>query len=297
MRVTPLLACLLSCLIGASAPRAGPLEDAYLADRDALIEKFTAIDKAGKADDRTFADMTAALAHLEKTLEGIVGRDHFAGLADAPKIHLDTLFKTDEGYGMLDGLDYASPDHKTVVTVTTAALLRHWLTEHKNWWGKGMDMPASFDQAVRSEAFFTQAISTDAAVVTYGEIPIVERAGDEAAVAFLAATTQAESPRLPDRMIVLVIGKARAFIIVAPMRAEIAPIPACTAIWDETEKKIAAFETTTDPKGNPGEDANRLRDVADSAYRRCFAEKAKTESAFAAVTHAARQLVDALPKR
>lgn len=272
-------------------------EDSYLAERDALIEKFTAIDKAGKADDRTFADMTAALAHLETALEGVVGRDHFAGLAAAPKIHLDTLLKTDEGFGMLDGLDYASPDNKTIITVTTAALLRHWLAEHKNWWGKDLDMPKPFEEAVLSDAFFTQAISTDAAVVTYGEIPVSRPADAVTAVALLAATTQAESPPLPDRIILLVVDKERAFIAVAPLQTKIVVIPACIAIWDETHKKIAALETSSDPKINVGDEANKMREAADTAYRRCFAEKAKAASYFAAVTHEAQHLMDLLPKR
>ncbi|HTJ02019.1 MAG TPA: hypothetical protein VL492_04445 [Methylovirgula sp.] len=282
---------------GVSTLHAGSREESYLAERDALIEKFTAIEKAGKVSDRTDADITTALADLQKALEGLVGRDHIAGLAAAPKIHLDTLFKTDEGYGMLDGLDYASSDGRTVVTITTTALFRHWLTEHENWWGKG-DMPASLNAAVRSEAFFTQAISTDAAVVTYGEIPIAKPAESVTVVVLLAATTQDESPRLPDKIVVSIIGKDRAFVAVAPLGAKIEALPACTAIWDAAKKKIDAHETTSDPKAaNLGEEANEIREVADQAYRRCFAEKAKTASFFAAVTREAQHFIDSLPKR
>lgn len=282
---------------GVSVLHAGTHEDGYLAERDALIEKFTATDKAGKTDDRTDADMTVALGHLQTTLESIIGHDDIAGLGAAPKIHLDTLLKTDEGFGMLDGLDYASADGKTVVTVTTNALFRHWLTEHANWWGKG-DMPASLDAAVRSEAFFTQAISTDAAVVTYGEIPISKPADVTTAVALLAATTQDESPRLPDKIVLSIVGKDRAFVAIAPLDAKIEAIPACTAIWDAAKKKLDALAATPNSKtADPGEAANEIREAADQAYRRCFAEEVKAASFFAAVTREAQQLIDTLPKR
>jgi hypothetical protein len=282
---------------GVSALHAGTREDGYLAERDALIEKFTAIDKAGKIDDRTDTDMTAALGHLQTTLESIIGRDDIPGLGAAPKIHLDTLLKTDEGFGMLDGLDYVSPDGQTVVTVTTNALFRHWLTEHANWWGKG-DMPASLDAAVRSEAFFTQAISTDAAVVTYGEIPISKPADAVTAVALLAATTQSESPRLPDKIILSIVGKERAFVAIAPLGAKIEAIPACTAIWDAAKEKINALDAaSSSTTANPGEDANAIREAADQAYRHCFAEKVKAASFFVAVTREAQHVIDTLPKR
>lgn len=287
---------LILCLGFVSVVHAGARADSYFVERDAAIAKFSAIDTAGKFDDKTLGDMNAALASLEKTLEAMIGRDHFAGLSSAPKIHLDTLVKSDEGFGLLDGLDYASPDHKTVVTVTTTALLRHWLVEHKNWWGKGEDISQALDQALRSEGFYTQAISTDAAFVTYAEIPLAKPADSADAVAFLAATTQSEAPRLPGKIILSVVGAERSFVVVVPLRVKIAPIAACSAIWDDAQTKIAALDQTADPKiANVGEEASKLRKAADQAYRRCFAEKATTAAFFPAVIREAQQLLGTLP--
>jgi hypothetical protein len=94
--------------------------------------------------------------------------------------------------------------------------------------GKSRDMPGSMERVVRSEADFTQAISTDAAVV--GAIPVAKPEGAVNAAAFLA-TMKAESARcLPDRIILSVVGQRRAFIAVAPLHIKIETIPACTAI-------------------------------------------------------------------
>ena len=60
------------------------------------------------------------------------------------------------------------------VLVTTEGLLRLWLQEHKNWW-KNDPLATDPKTALQSSAFYTQAISADAAVTIFAPLPIRER--------------------------------------------------------------------------------------------------------------------------
>ena len=61
--------------------------------------------------------------------------------------------------------------------MTTDALLDHWLDEHKNWWGpKVANVPQDVAAALKSEAFYTQALMTDAAIMKYAELPVAKPA-------------------------------------------------------------------------------------------------------------------------
>ncbi|MGO9134482.1 MAG: hypothetical protein ACLP8A_10615 [Methylovirgula sp.] len=154
-------------------------------------------------------------------------------------------------------------------------------------------LPQSLDLALRTEAFYTQAISADAAVVTYGELPMARPAGALHAVALFAAQTQDESPRSPDEIIVAVVGAEHAIIAVTPIRTKIAPIPACVAIWKDLEKKQKALAG----KPDTGDKINQMREDADKNYRRCFTERAKTAPFFQSVTREAERFLAGLPLR
>jgi hypothetical protein len=47
--------------------------------------------------------------------------------------------------------------------------LAGWLRAHKDWWDKGLkNVPQQIAAALDDESFYTQAMSTDAAVVNFG---------------------------------------------------------------------------------------------------------------------------------
>ena len=104
------------------------------------------------------------------------------GFSGAGTFSLDALC-CGVGVGMLDGILFSNG--KGSVIVTTESLLRLWLEEHKDWW---KDNPLATDPktAFQSDAFYTQAITTDAAVGLFASLPIHAPAGASLAVAQLA---------------------------------------------------------------------------------------------------------------
>src|SRR6266436_1513917 len=90
-----------------SAKAASPLEN-YLAARDGHIAKFTAVEDSGKFTDRTWRDVQRALQDLEKQLRGIIGPTVIKGFSTNGKINIDTLVRSDVGFGKLDALVYTS---------------------------------------------------------------------------------------------------------------------------------------------------------------------------------------------
>jgi hypothetical protein len=294
----PLLIALL--LVAPLACRASPLEDAYFAARDDSIAKFKAIEDAGKYDDAARRLHKLALARLGKLTEPIVGPVALKGFPAEANTNLDSLVTGDFGFGLLDGLNYASPDGKTHVIVTTDSLFDHWLREHRDWWGpKTENVPQQVDAALRSEAFYTQALQTDSAISRYVELPLVRPAKAKFAFAMLIARTQILGPRTPDELMVSVVWGGRVFVINASTRTRVKPIPVCDAIWKEGERKAAeaqdAYIASQLEDKELFEQGTRAEEDGDAAFHRCFAERARSQPFFAALTGQAQALLDALP--
>ena len=181
-------------------------------------------------------------------------------------------------------------------------MFRRWLREHEEWWGpKGPNVPQRIDAALKAEAFYTQALVTDSAISKYLELPVAKPATAKLALAMMIARTQILGPRTPDELMVAVVQAGRVFVINAPADSEIKPTPACQRIWQQFEKKAAAAETAHFASGR-GDDANadkrdRTEEQGDAAYRRCFAQQARSQASFAASTRQAQALIDRLPTR
>src|SRR5262245_55088378 len=121
-------------LLPAVAMAASP-EQAYLAARDAQIRRLTALSKPTPSADKVLKEHERAVAELEKQLKGIIGTAALAvpGLPKEGKLNNDTLTEGDQGFGMLDGIRYASADYKAHAVVTTEGLLKAWLPLHRKW--------------------------------------------------------------------------------------------------------------------------------------------------------------------
>jgi hypothetical protein len=285
---------LMLLMLPAVATAATP-EQSYLASRDGFIAKLKKLDSSkpafAKAED-------AAKRNLELQLERIIGPFDVAGVKGAGKINLDTLSEGDEGFGMLDGLAFAAADKSFQFVVTTDVLFDAWLKGHKDWW-KGMaNAPPVAADALRTDAFFTQAISTDAAVSKFADLPVTTPAGASSASAMLDMRSQDEAVGSPDEIFVALISGHRVVIAYAAVGEKIAPIAACDEVWKAAEAKAtAAFaaEASTDAKSaTPKPDGSDLREQGAKAYRACFAEHFKTTPAFAKVTQQAQTLLDKL---
>ena len=270
------------------------LEKNYYASRAAYIKKFQ---KPGQFDEARTKEHDLALADLLKQLRRIVGPLDLKDVAAEGKINLDTLVKGDQGFGMLDGVVHASADDKIRIVVTTDLLFKRWLHEHRKWWGFD-NVPQQADKALRSESFYTQAISTDSAVSKYTELPIKKPAKASFAFAMLNARTQTDGPRPADNIIVSVVQGGRVYVVSAEAGVTIGPIPKCDAVWQQYEQKAAEAYTAAaqfDAKDKNRPDGSKVRDQGDAAYHRCFAEQAPGEKPFAALVQQAQKLADGLP--
>ena len=124
----------LMLLIPAASHAASP-EDSYIASRDRYAAKLDQAD-GRKVPDSILKQEESFRADLEKQLRRIVGPTAIRGFPSEGKSNLDALSPGDMGFGLLDGLVYASPDGKTRVVVTTDALFAKWLRAHRNCWGR-----------------------------------------------------------------------------------------------------------------------------------------------------------------
>ncbi|MGY4420698.1 hypothetical protein ACVWY2_003147 [Bradyrhizobium sp. JR6.1] len=189
------LALILSPILVLSPARATSPEDRYIAARDAAIAKFAKQEKDGKIDEAVDKAEAAARDELKGQLVAILSQPARPGFAPA-QLNLDTLYRGDMGFGMLDGLrfdadtgrngakigekhaDGSFVEPKAHIIVTSEALFTRWLHEHKAWWDKGSkNVPQQIEPALKFEGLYTQAISTDAAVINFNELPVATGVG------------------------------------------------------------------------------------------------------------------------
>jgi len=291
----------LTMLIPAAAGAAS-LEESYFAARDAYIDKLKPAEINVEIEDRVLKQDELARSDLEQQLRRIIGSSATKGFPSQGRSNLDTLIEGYSSFGLLDGLLYASPDGKTRVVVTTEVLLGHWLRGHKDWWGPTVpNVPQGVEAALKSEAFYTQALNTDAAISRYVEIPVSKPAKARFAFAMLVARAQDLGPRTPDELIVSIVQGARVLVVSAPAKARIDRAPACEEIWQEALRKAAksreANEAPEQKDDKLSEQATRMEEEGDAAFHRCFAQHAKNQGFVAALTRQVQALVDRLPSK
>ena len=226
-----------------------------------------------------------AVAELEKQLKRVIGPSALAlpGLPAEGKINNDTLTKGDQGFGLLDGLRYVSEDYKTWVVVTTEGLFKMWLREHRKWW-RDNNVPQDPAKALRHNSFYTQAMSTDAAVFKYAELPIKKPAAASLAFAMLGTTAQDVGPWEPDDVTVALLQGGKLYVVRVEASAKIGPFPPCKALWDQAMKKSQEGSKAIEEEGH-------------AAFRRCFAERAPREKGFADLVRQAQEIADKLPAK
>lgn len=293
----PILIALLLTIPAASY--AATSEQAYLAARDAAIRKIEQSQKRKDSEDAQIKLHDAALADLEKRLRPVVGPSEIKDFPAEGKINLTALSKGDMGYGTLDGLVYRSTDERTSVTVTTETLLKAWLKAHRNWWLNLENVPQDVAKALRSNAFYTQALDSDAAFSQVTELPIAKPASG-IAVALLGYRAQDVGPSAADLIIVAAVRGGRVFVVSAPASAKVENMPACQPIWDDSVRKVAELFKRWEEGGRKKDkafDQSRMENEADAAYRKCFGERVKADPRFKTLTEQAQALLDALPSK
>jgi predicted CoA-binding protein len=266
---------LLGLLALATSAHAASSEQHYLDLRDRYIAKFA----KAKESDETSRQHDAALNELARVLRGLIGPVTIKGLPAEGKSNVDTLFRDDIGFGHLDGLGFATDGDKQQAVVTTTTLLKHWLREH------GKDgMPQEVDAAFRSDRFYYQAIQ-DAAFAKYAELPITKPVSVSAAVAVLGVRGNGDLKGPPHEIDVVAIQGEKVYFLAVTEAVKTAEIPACEKIW----KQMMARKMP--------EDAMAREDQAMTAYTKCFAKEAPSQSWFAAATRKAQSQLEQLPLR
>jgi hypothetical protein len=295
-----LLAYALSALVPAIAAAAS-LEDGYFAARDRYLAQFKKLEDAGKIDDRASKEEERARGDLERRLRQIVEPHGADGFPGPGKLSLETLFPAEIGAGVLDGLTY-SFDEEGQLLVSTKALFENWLKGRQESWEKSETPPQTLDQALKSEFFYSLAISPDAAVTRYVDLPIERPRKASIAVAFLDLRSQDDAgATLPNEIIVSVARGGKMFIASAPAKAKIVADPSCEKSWKDKEAEAsAAFEAyrASDQKNERlFEKYSRLQAESGEAFRRCFAAAARKARFFAELTREAQKLADRLAGR
>ena len=297
--------------IATAAPAAKQAEDRYIAARDAAIEKVSAIYDAGNTGDAARKAEETASADLAAQMHTILNEAAREGFGPA-RLHIDTFSRGDEGFGMLDGLrfeallgksgeksgqdgadgKYVAP--KAYIIVTTQTLFERWLRAHKDWWGKDTkNMPQQTGAALQDESFYTQAVSSGAAVVKFNSLPVTKPAGAAFVHGMLAGRTQSDIPNAADPVFVSAIANGKVYVAYGSIDPKV-QVPACIAVRASHDKKAEQAEDdlrsgkidrkTYDKPGN-------LRQKGEDEYKRCFTLNAPHQASFAEATRQAQELL------
>lgn len=280
-------------------------EEAYLASRDRSIAKLRKLEAAGKAAGQAEADERKALQELGEKMEAIVGPVSAPGFQKLGKYSIETLFDGVEtlfdgvGAAQLDGLAFAGDDDKSQLTVSTQGLAEAFLRAHRKAWAKGEKAPQSLREALASPYFYTLAVSPDASVEKYADLPIVKPAAATLAAAMLDLRSQDDAVgALPEEIIVAVVSGGRLYIASTPAKAKIESSPACEKIWSERQaeakKAMDSYSASGRADEKDFEKYSKLQAESSAAFRRCFSEHAKSEKFFETLTQEAQALADRL---
>jgi hypothetical protein len=317
-RLISAAACAVAMLASAAAAPLKPsLEDRYIATRDAAIERLQPIFDAGNAEDAADKAEDAVRVDLQAQMTAILGELKFSGFGPA-RLNLDTLYKSDQGFGMLDGLrfdaevgkagaragsngadgNYVEP--RAHIIVTTPTLFAGWLRAHKDWLDKGLpNVPQQIGAALKDGSFYTQAISTDAAVINFNTLPIARPASATSAYGMLAGRTQSEIPDQADEVFVSAITGDRVYIAYGSIEPSVR-IPACIAIRAGYNKRAEQGDDDFRFKKIDKKAYDRLgnlRQQGEDAFRLCFTRRAPQQPSFAAATQQAQELLAAAMQR
>ena len=272
-------------------------EDAYIAARDDAI-KMLKEKSAANPDDKGLQVQEEKLrGDLQAQLQSLINPAVPPAFSGPPTMSPGTLFADDEGAGALDGLTFTTGKPSGSLLVTTEGLLTRWLGAHKDVWKDQPTPPADAASAFLSQDFYTQAVSTDAAVSIFAAVPIHQPAGAGTAVALLVEQSQDIAIYPPDRLAVSVVKGGKVYIAIVDTK-KFAPIATCTAVWNGLKAKAdAAFAKyrASGLKDEKSFDAKTgFEKDGEAAFHKCWGEHAGGAPAFAALTKQAQALADAL---
>jgi hypothetical protein len=280
------LLALFSCLSAPMTLGAASPEEKYFEARDNFIREF---EKASGPIDVLDEKDRHALAELEKQLKSIVGPVNVEGFPKEGKINLETLQKGDLGFGQVDGLRFSA--EQEYLFVTTDKILKKYLAEQS-------ELPKDLTELSKTDEFYTLALSGEAAVTYFAEIPVKSTNGKSYVRAFLGLVAQDIGPFIPKEIFVFVTNGNRIFAVQSPAAAEITEIPQCRNEWEKFAKKKADAHQVYESSGLKNEKALdegvQYEQQGFEAYQRCYEREAKNQKFFVPLEKQAQSIVDRL---
>ena len=300
-------------IAAASSAGAAPLklEDRYVATRDAAIAKISTINSAGKSDDSARQAEDAALVDLQTQMSAILAEPDRKGFMPA-RLNLDTLSKGDEGFGLLDGLRFDAElgangekagengadgkyvEPKAHIIVTTQTLFERWLRAHKDWWGRNTrNVSQRIGSALSDESFYTQAISTDSAVINFDTLPIEKPAPATFGYGFLAGRTQDEIPNAADEVFVSAVANGKVYIAYGSIAPKV-QVASCLEMRAGYARKAEAADEKFRRREIDRKTYDKLGDFrqqGEDAFKRCFTRRAPQQPSFAEAARQAQALL------
>jgi hypothetical protein len=280
-----ILLALFSCLSAPMTLVAASPEEKYFEARDNFIREF---EKASGPIDVLDEKDRHALAELEKQLKPIIGPVNVEGFPKQGKINLLTL-ENDYGFGQVDGFRFSAKQEE--LFVTTDKILKKYLAGQP-------DLPKDVAELSKTGEFYVRAITAEAAVTYFAEIPVKSVNGKSYVHAFLGLTAQDIGPFIPKDIFVFVANANRILAVQSPAATEITEIPECRNEWEKFAKKKADAHQVYESSGLKNEKALdegvQYEQQGFEAYQRCYEREAKNQKFFAPLEKQAQSIVDRL---
>jgi hypothetical protein len=283
---------LLFALAGGTALAASP-EDDYIAARDKAIASIAAMESANSPVETLDAANEKARADLEKRLSDLLGPFTVKDFPAAGTINIESLSASDVGFGMLDGLRHGTDDGPSIVA-STRGLVERWLKSRAAETESDLKLPTNFDAALKLDAFYTQAIGSDAAFTGTLDFPLKKPAGADMAIARLGGWAQDIGPNYDQEIVVTVVKGSSVLIAEAPANPALPKIAACDAVWsaaDAAAQKLSK-QGADESDESTSDAANAAWAKGDSDFRACLGKALPGNPAYPGLLAQAQALAD-----
>jgi hypothetical protein len=252
-------------------------ESKYLIERQNIKVKFH------PGHDVTEDEDNAALKKLEELISPAVGPVRIKDYSGKWKSNVET-FLPEMGYGRADGL--TSSIHPNTF-VSTLKILNSFLgTKALN-----------FKKVSHDEDFLMNTVGGDAHITVFFDIPVTAPASVSQVAALMVVEAQDTGPFSPKTMIISAIRGNQFFVISDRIENIDTTIPACTEIWNQSEKatnQARASIMASPLKDKARENLRKLEDLPFKKFQECFNKNAKLQKYFPLLLKRAQSIVNRL---
>jgi hypothetical protein len=182
--------------------------------------------------------------------------------------------------------------------VTPFNLVRCWAKDNlKMSLTNPTDPESTATQTFKHKTFFTNSISSDAAIQETGELNLNKPAGVAVVRAALVVQSQDDGKTPPNAIAVAALVKDHTVIALLKTsgRTPTEPNKACQLVAADFDKRAKAVEKASPNDEKAMTRADELRDQGSAAYRHCYFEKLAGSAFMTTATTQAQTWLDSLP--